>query len=82
MRSISLKEAKDNLNIIIEDVNASTPLLIENENGKNCYLVSENYFNSLIETIHLDSIYGLASSIIKEGQTSYKDTTNVDELNW
>lgn len=81
MSTISVTEARANLYKLLEEVNnSSSPLLITNKNGKNCYLIGEDDFNAILETIYLNSIDGLAESIIKEGQTPYKDAIPVEEL--
>ena len=83
MKTITIKEAKSNLNGIFEEVNkSSNPLLVTNDKGKNCYLIGEDDFNAILETLFLNSIEGLKQSIIKEGKTSYKEATNFEYLDW
>lgn len=83
MPTISMTEARSNLYKLAEEVNeSSTPLLITNKNGKNCYLIGEEDFNAILETMYLNSIEGLADLIIKEGGTSYRDATPVDDVEW
>ncbi len=81
MHTINVTEARANLYKLIEEVNkTSSPLLITNKNGKNCYLIGEEDFNAILETLYLNSIDGLADSIIREGKTPYKNATNIDDL--
>ena len=83
MATISVTEARSNLYKIFEEVNKSScPLLVTNKNGKNCYLIGEEDFNAILETLYLNSVEGLVESIIKEGKTPYKDATNADDLDW
>lgn len=83
MSTMSVTEARANLYKLIEEVNkTSSPLLITNKNGKNCYLIGEEDFNAILETLYLNSIDGLVDSIIKEGKTRYKDATNADDIDW
>lgn len=83
MATISVTEARSNLYKLLEEVNnSSAPLLITNKNGKNCYLIGEDDFNAMLETMYLNSIEGLADSIINEGKTDYKDATNAEDLDW
>lgn len=83
MPTISITEARSNLYKLLEEVNEnSTPLLITNKNGKNGYLIGEEDFNAILETMYLNSIEGLAESIIKEGKTPYKEAVNADDLEW
>ena len=83
MATISVTEARSNLYKICEEVNnSSSPMLITNKNGKNCYLVGEEDFNAILETMYLNSIDGLAESLIKESKTPYSEATNADDLDW
>lgn len=83
MLVISIEKAKSNLNELLEEANnCSSPILITNNNGQNCYLISEKYFNAVLETIHLSSIEGLVDSIIEEGKTPYKKTVSSEDLKW
>ena len=83
MPTISITDARSNLYKLAEEVNeSSSPVLITNKNGKNCYLIGEEDFNAILETMYLNSIDGLADLIIKEGKTSYKDATPVEDVDW
>ena len=83
MRTISVTEARSNLYKLLEQVNnSSTPLLITNKNGKNGYLIGEEDFNAILETMYLDSIEELVESIISEGKTPYNQATDADDLDW
>ena len=83
MSTISITDARSNLYKICEEVNNdSSPLLITNKNGKNCYLIGEDDFNAILETVFLNSVEGLAESIINEGKTPYGEATNADDLDW
>ena len=83
MSTISITEARSNLYKLLEEVNDnSSPLLITNKNGKNGYLIGEEDFNALLETIYLNSIPGLAESIIKEGKTPYDKAVSAKDVDW
>ena len=83
MRKISVSEATSNLCELLEETNEnSSLLLITNDKGKNCYLVAEKDFNTILETIHLNSTDGLADLIIKEGKAPYDEAVSSDELEW
>ena len=58
----------------------SEPLLLLNKKGNNCYLVSEEYLNELLETIYLNSQEGLADIIIKRGNSPLKNFVNFNDL--
>ncbi len=83
MASISITEARDNLYKLAEKVNKdSMPLLITNKNGKNCYLIGEEDFNAILETMYLNSIDGLVESILKESKAPRSELTPADDLDW
>lgn len=83
MSTISVTEARERLYKLLEEVNdSSSPLLITNKNGRNCYLIGEEDFNAILETVYLNSIKGLAESIINEGKTEFEDAVKADDLEW
>ena len=83
MPTISMTEARSNLYKLAEEVNlSSSPVLITNKNGKNCYLIGEDDFNAILETMYLNSIEGLADLIISEGKKSYKEATPIEDVDW
>ena len=83
MPTISVTEARSNLYKLLEEVNeSSSPLLITNKNGKNCYLIGEEDFNAILETMYLNSVEGLADLIISEGKTPYSEAVSSDDLDW
>ena len=83
MPTISVTEARANLYKLLEEVNnESSPLLITNKNGKNCYLIGEADFNAILETMYLNSVEGLADLIIAEGKTPYNEAVPADDLDW
>ena len=83
MPTISVTEARSNLYKLLEEVNiSSVPLLITNKNGKNGYLIGEEDFNAILETLHLNSVEGLVESILKEAKTPYSEAVPADDLDW
>lgn len=66
MVSISVTQARSNLYKIIADINAnSEPVTLTNSRGKNAVLISEDDWNSIQETLYLNSIPGMSASIIE-----------------
>lgn len=57
MRIVSYTEARNNLKDVMDDaVNDCTPIHITRSGeSKNCVLMSEDHYNSLMETVHLMS---------------------------
>ena len=83
MPTISITEARSNLYKLAEEVNEnSSPVLLTNKNGKNCYLIGEEDFNALLETMYLNSQEGLADLIIERGNAPREDFVDVDDLDW
>ena len=79
MVSINATTARKNLYQIIQDVNAnSTPVTITNSRGKNAVLLSEDDWNALQETIYLNSVPGLAESILAADREPFADRTVFD----
>ena len=83
MPTISITEARSNLYKLAEEVNEnSSPVLLTNKNGKNCYLIGEEDFNALLETMYINSQEGLADLIIERGNAPREDFIDVDDLDW
>jgi prevent-host-death family protein len=69
MSTVNATNARKNLFQLISDVNEySDPVTITNSKGKNAVLISEDDWKCIEETIMLNSIPGLAESIIEGGQ--------------
>lgn len=68
MMAISVTAAKENIYQMLSDVNSNGhPITITNNCGKNGVLISEDDWNAIQETLYLNSIPGMAESIIKAG---------------
>jgi len=80
MSTINATFARDNFYKIISEVNNGfNPITIVNSRGKNAVLISEDDWNDISETIHLNSIPGLAESIIEGRRENIKDCTLYNE---
>ena len=76
MNSINATNARKNLYQLIVDVNNnSTPITITNSRGKNAVLLSEEDWNALQETIYLNSVPGMAESIIAADEEPLEERT-------
>lgn len=83
MTSINVTKARENIYQMIADVNAnSQPITITNNRGKNAVLISEDDWNAIQETIYLNSIPGMAESIISGGNAPLEDCLSEDEVEW
>ena len=74
MTAISVTKARENIYQILSDVNdSSQPITITNKRGKNGVLISEEDWNAIQETLYLNSIQGMAESIIEAGREPLED---------
>lgn len=81
MFSVSAIEAD-----IIQLLNAvnsrSEPVIITRDDGCNGVLISEAEWQAIQETIYLNSIPGLAESIIKGGETPIAACVPEEDVEW
>lgn len=82
MSTINITNARKDLYKLIENVNLySEPTLIVGKKG-NAVLLSENDWNAIQETLYLNSIEGLAESIIDGAKTPIEDCISEDMVEW
>lgn len=80
MRSINITSARKELYRLVEAVNCdSVPVLITGKNG-NAVLISEEDWNAIQETLYLNSISGMAESLIQGKESSLEDCLKEDEI--
>lgn len=80
MRSINITSARKELYSLVEAVNYdSVPVLITGKNG-NAVLISEEDWNAIQETLYLNSISGMAESLIQGKESSLEDCLKEDEI--
>lgn len=66
MKKITIKNANENLDKLVSDVNDEyEQIKIINNKGKNAVLISEAEWKSIEETLHLTSIPGFVENIKK-----------------
>jgi antitoxin YefM len=81
MKAISVTKARENIYQILSDVNTnSQPITITNNRGKNGVLKSEDDWNAIQETLYLNSIPGVAESIVTGGKTPLEDCVSEDKV--
>ena len=69
MTSISITKARANLYQTVADVNEhSQPITITNNRGKNAVLIAEDDWIAIQETLYLNSVPGMVSSILASRQ--------------
>ena len=82
MTAINITNARKELYNLVENVNLyNEPALIVSKKG-NAVLVSEDYWNALQETVYLNSIPGMAQSLIEGRDTSIEQCVAEDEVEW
>ena len=83
MTSISITKARADLYNLVAEVNKnSRPVMLTNKNGKNGVLISEDDWNAIQETIYLNSIPGMAESLIKGKNTPIEDCISEEDFKW
>ncbi|MCR5783936.1 MAG: type II toxin-antitoxin system Phd/YefM family antitoxin [Clostridia bacterium] len=66
MTSINVTQARSKLYQLISEVNMnSEPVTLTNNRGGNCVLVSESDWRAIQETLYLNSVPGMAESILE-----------------
>ena len=83
MTSISAAKLRQNIYKILNDVNEnSEPITITNTKGRNAMIISEDDWKAIQETIHLNSIPGMAESIREGDETTIEDCVPEAEASW
>ena len=82
MTAINITNARKELYNLVENVNLyNEPALIVSKKG-NAVLVSEDDWNALQETVYLNSIPGMAQSLIEGRDTPIEQCVAEDEVEW
>lgn len=82
MSPINITNARKELYKLVENANLySEPALIISKKG-NAVLLSEDDWNAIQETLYLNSIEGMAESIIDGAETSLEDCIPEDMVEW
>jgi len=83
MKAINITKARADLFNIVESINEnSVPIVLTNTKGKNVVLVGEDDWNSIQETIYLNSIQGMTTSLKKGMETSLKECIREEDVSW
>ena len=72
---------KEIYELLEQTIKYNEPINISTKNG-NAIVLSEEDYNSLIETIYLSSIPGLKEEIIKRANSKDEDFVSEDEVDW
>ncbi len=82
MSAVNITNARKELYTLVENVNLyNEPTLIVSKKG-NAVLVSEKDWNAMQESAYINSVPGLAESIIEGKNTPVEDCIPEDEVEW
>lgn len=82
MKTLSITNVRKDIYKTVEQVNnGSEPILITNSKGKNAVLLSEEDYNSLIETIYIMSHKGTYNNIKEGEKESLSEAVDAKEVN-
>ena len=83
MNAMNVTLARANLFQLIANVNFnSEPITLTNNKGKNAVLIGEDDWNAIQETLYLNSVPGMAESLLKGKNTPLEDCLSKDEVEW
>ena len=83
MGSITATAARKDLYNLITSVNENcAPVTITNSRGKSAVLIGEDEWSAIEETLYLDSVPGMAESILKGGAEPLSECGGEDALEW
>ena len=72
---------KDIYQMLENTIKYNEPINISTKNG-NAIVLSEEDYNSLIETVYITSVPELKDKILKGAKESLKDSVNEEEVEW
>ena len=83
MQAISVTQARADLYKLISEVNENaSPITITNARGKNAVMIGEADWRAIQETIYLNSVPGLADSLIEASKKPISEGVSEAELGW
>ncbi len=72
---------KDIYDLLEQTIKYNNPIHISTKNG-NAVVLSEEDYNSLIETLYIESIPELKEKILEGGETPLDECLKEDEVGW
>lgn len=83
MGSVTATAARKDIYNLIASVNENcAPISITTSKGKGAVLIGEDEWASIEETLYLNSIPGVADSIVEGMNAPLSECRNEDELEW
>ena len=72
---------KDIYSLLEQTINFNEPINISTKNG-NAVVLSEEDYNSLIETLYITSVPNLKEELIKRASDNEEEFVSEDEVKW
>ena len=72
---------KDIYKLLETTIKYNEPINISTKNG-NAIVISEADYNSIMETLYIESVPGLKEEIIKRGEATEEEFLSEDEVEW
>lgn len=72
---------KDIYKLLDNAIKYNEPINVSTKNG-NAIILSEEDYNSLIETLYIESVPGLKKEILKRANDSEDEFVSEDEVDW
>ncbi len=82
MTTLNATQARANLYSLMDQAEANHEPIQITGKRTNAVLIAESDWKAIEETLHLNSIPGMAESLIKEAQTPRADYTKLADLEW
>lgn len=80
MKTVPISQARANIFKLVEDTNQTHQPILISWKGGNAVLVSEEDWNAIQETLYLNSIPGMAESLLEGANTPIEDCTSLAEV--
>ena len=82
MTNTNITNFRKNIYELLEQtIKYNEPINISTKNG-NAIVLSENDYNSLMETLYIESIPGLKQEILERANAPEEDFVDEDEVEW
>ena len=82
MKNVNITSFRKDIYKLLENtIKYNEPINISTKNG-NAIILSEEDYNSLIETLYIESIPELKKEILKRADDSEDEFVNEDEVEW
>ena len=82
MKNINITNfRKDIYNLLENTIKYNEPISVSTKNG-NAVILSEEDYNSLMETLYIESIPGLKEEILDRAKDSDEEFVNEEEVEW